>query len=55
MSDIQLEVKVNRIVNQSGFRKSQNMLCPIMKIIQMRHKDISKGQALRVIKSVLKS
>lgn len=54
MSDIQLKIKVNRIVNQSGFIKSQEMLCPIMKIIKMRHKDISKDQALRVTKLVLK-
>ncbi len=54
MSDIVLEIKVNRIVNQSGFKKSQNMLCPILKIIQMRHKDISKDQALRITKLVLK-
>jgi len=54
MSDIQLEIKVNRIVNQSGFKKSQDMLCPIMRIIQMRHKNISKDQALRVTKLVLK-
>lgn len=53
MSDIQLEIKVNRIVNQSGFKKSQNMLSPIMKIINMRHKDIDKKQALRVVKSIL--
>ncbi len=54
MSDIQLEIKINRMVNQSGFNKSQDMLCPIMRIIKMRYKDISKNQALRVVKSVLK-
>jgi len=54
MSDMQLELKVNRLVIQSGFEKSKDMLCPIMKIIQMRHKDISKNQALRVTKLVLK-
>ena len=54
MSDIQLGIKVNRIVAQSGFEKSNEMLCPIMKIIQMRHKSISKDQALRVAKQVLK-
>ncbi len=53
MSDIQLKVKVNRLVIQSGFQKTQEMLCPIMKILYMRHKDVSKDQALRVTKSVL--
>ena len=54
MSDMQLELKVKRIVTQSGFVKSKDMLCPIMKIIQMRHKDISKKQIIRVTKLVLK-
>ena len=54
MSDMQLEIRVNRIINQSGFKKSQDLFCPIMKIIKMRHKDISKDQALRVTKQVLK-
>jgi hypothetical protein len=54
MSDIQLEVKVNRIVVHSGFKKSNELICPIMKILQMRYKDLDKSQALRVTKSVLK-
>ncbi len=53
MSDIQLEVKVNRIIAHSGFKKSNKLICPIMKILQMRHKDLDKLQALRVTKSVL--
>ena len=54
MSDLQLEIKVQRIIGQSGFEKSDNLLSPIMKILQMRHKNISKAQILRVTKSVLK-
>ena len=54
MSDIQLGVKIERIVAQSGFNKTSQMLCPIMKIIQMRYKDVTKEQALRVSKSILK-
>lgn len=54
MSDVQLEVKISKLVAQSGFRKSDEMICPIMKIIQMRHKNISKDQVLRIAKSVLK-
>ena len=53
MSDIQLGVKISKIIHQSGFTKSQDMLCPIVRIIKMRHKNISKDQALRVVKSVL--
>jgi len=53
MSDIQVEVKVQRIIAQSGYKKNDNLLCPIMKILQMRHRDLDKAQALRVTKSVL--
>jgi hypothetical protein len=53
MSDIQLEVKIHRIVAHSGYKKSNELICPIMKILQMRHKDLNKSQALRVAKSIL--
>ncbi|MEA3353241.1 MAG: hypothetical protein U9Q33_05465 [Campylobacterota bacterium] len=53
MSDIQLELKVNRIVGQSGFKKSDALITPIMKVLQMRYKDLDKNQALKIVKSVL--
>jgi hypothetical protein len=53
MLDITLEIKVNRIVNQSGFKRSKELICPVMKIVQMRHKDVPKEQASRIINMVL--
>ncbi len=53
MSDISLKLKIDRLVLQSGFAKKETMLCPLMKIVQMRHKDVDKQQALRVTKLVL--
>jgi len=53
MSDITLKLKIDRLVWQSGFAKKKTMLCPLMKIVQMRHKDVDKQQALRVTKLVL--
>lgn len=53
MSDLKLKLKVNRLVLQSGFPKKETMLCSLMKIIQMRHKEVDKQQALRVTKLVL--
>ena len=53
MSDIQLEIKINRLVIHSGFKKSNDMISPIMKILQMRYKDFDKKQALRITKSLL--
>ncbi len=53
MSDVQVEIKVKRIIAHSGYEKNDNLLCPIMKILQMRHKDLDKVQAFRVTKSIL--
>ncbi|XPV69708.1 MAG: hypothetical protein ACNI25_03855 [Halarcobacter sp.] len=53
MSDRILQSKINRIVEQSGFSKKEKILCSVMKIVQMRHKDVDKNQALRVTKFVL--
>ena len=53
MSDISLKLKVSRLVLQSGFTKEETMISPLMKIIQMRHKEVDKQQALRVIKCFL--
>jgi len=55
MSDLQLGVKVQRLVIHSGFDKTEDMFCPIMKIIQMRYKDVSKEQAYRVVKQTIKN
>lgn len=55
MSDTQLKLKIDRLVIQSGFGKSEKMICPIMKIVQMRYKSVSKEQAYRLAKQVLTS
>jgi len=53
MSDLQLGVKVERLVIHSGFDKTEAMICPIMRIIKMRYKDVSKEQAYRVVKDTI--
>jgi hypothetical protein len=53
MSDSQLRLKINRLIIQSGFKKSDELLFPIMKIIKMRHGDINRDQALRITKEAL--
>ncbi len=53
MSDLKLKLKIDRLVLQSGFPKKETMLCPLMKIVQMRHKEVDKQQALRVAKLVI--
>jgi len=55
MSDLQLGVKVERLVIHSGFDKTTELICPIMKIVQMRYKDVPKEQAYRVVKNTIES
>jgi len=53
MSDSQLRIKVNRIIIQSGFEKSADLLSPIVKIINMRYSNIQRDQVLRVTNAAL--
>jgi len=54
MSDSQLRLQVNRLIIQSGFDKSEELLSPIVKIIKMRHGNINKDQVLRITREALK-
>ena len=54
MSDTQLRLQINRLIIQSGFDKSEELLSPIVKIIKMRHGNIDKDQVLRITKDALK-
>ncbi len=53
MSDMQLKSEITLLVNTSGFKKSKSMLCPIVRIVSMRHKDVAQKQIYKVAKSIL--
>ena len=53
MSDSQLRLKINRLIIQSGYEKSEELLFPIMKIVKMRHGNINRDQVLRITKEAL--
>lgn len=52
VSDIQLKSEINNLVDKSGYEKSKDMMCPIIKILTMRHKDVSSQQIYKVAKSI---
>jgi len=54
MSDSQLRLQINRLIIQSGFQKSEELLSPIVKIIQMRNSSFNREQVLRITKDALK-
>lgn len=53
MSDIQLQSEIESIIKMSGYKKSKDLICPITKIVSMRHRDVSQKQILKIAKIVL--
>jgi hypothetical protein len=53
MSDIKLKNDIKHLSNLSNKKDSEVMINSIMKIIQMKNKDIKDDQAYRVAMSVL--
>ncbi len=53
MSDIQLKLEITLLVNTSGYKKTKSMLCPIVRIVSMRHQDVPHKQIYKVAKSIL--
>lgn len=54
MSDIRLLQESRVIIREMGVSKKEDfLLCPILRILEMRHHDLDTKQAMRVIKHVL--
>lgn len=54
MADYMLRKEVNDILEELSMKKSKNLLCPILKVMQMRHHDLDLQQATKVIRDTLK-
>jgi hypothetical protein len=53
MSDIQLKSEINQLVHSSGYSKSKSLLCPIVRIVSMRHADVPMKQISKVARGIL--
>ncbi len=53
MSDIQLKSEIEQLVKRSGYKPSRSMLCSVVRVIRMRHRDISEKRIFSVAKDVL--
>lgn len=53
MSDIQLKSEITQLIHTSGFKKSKSLLCPIVRIVYMRHQDISLRRISKVARLIL--
>jgi len=55
MADYLLSRESKRVLKEFSVEKSDNLLCPILKVLQMRHSDLDMKQATRVVKKILES
>jgi len=53
MSNLALKSEMEILIKRSGFKKSKSMICPIAKLMSMRHSNVSSQQIHKVIKSIL--
>ncbi len=54
MADIRLLQESRAIIREMGVHdKEASLLCPILKVLQMRHHDLDSTQATRIIKKAL--
>ena len=54
MADIQLLQESRAIIREMGVHdKEESLLCPILKVLKMRHHNLNSTQATRMIKKAL--
>lgn len=54
MSDISIKSEINKLIQESGFKKNLKLVCPITKIFKMRHPDIDSFKISRFASDALK-
>jgi len=53
MSDIELKSEIKSLLKSSGYKPSKAMLCSVVRVVSMRHRNISQKQIFKVAKEVL--
>ena len=53
MSDIALKSEIKSLVKTSGYNETKGMLCSVVRIVSMRHREVSQKQIFKVAKEVL--
>jgi len=54
MADIRLLQESRAIIREMGVTQKENsLLCPILRVLQMRHRDLNMKQATRIIRELL--
>ncbi len=53
MSDIALKSEIKTLIKKSGYKQTRELLCPIIKVVSMRHRSVPTSQIYKVAKEVL--
>ena len=54
MADIRLLQESRAIIREMGIQeKEESLLCPILRVLKMRHRNLDTAQATRMIKKAL--
>ena len=54
MSELLLEQEIKKIIATSGFKKDRKMVCPILKLLNMRYADIDNCKATEIANGLLR-
>lgn len=53
MSELMLEREIRSIIRTSGYKASSKMLCPIMKLLKMKYKDIDNKDVTSIAVKII--
>jgi hypothetical protein len=53
MSDLLLKREIRKMVRESGFEKNSKMACSIVKVLNMKHKNIDSQKAHKFASEIL--
>ncbi|CAA6814529.1 MAG: Unknown protein [uncultured Sulfurovum sp.] len=53
MADYMITKESKEILRDFSMKKSDNLLCPILRVLQMRHNNLDVQQATKLIKNML--
>jgi predicted nucleic acid-binding protein len=53
MSDLLLKREIRKVIRESGFKKNSKMACSIIRVLNMKHKNIDKNKAYKIASEIL--
>lgn len=54
MSAFAIKNEINKLINESGFKKNPKMLCSITRIFKMRHPNIDSFEVCKIANEILR-